>query len=67
MSDFRHGDRVVVLRLGSDDVECHGCYAGESGPMVFVLPDGDELPDPMEVGADRVLPENGRSAELVLR
>jgi hypothetical protein len=65
MSDFRDGDRVVVLRYGSDDIECHGCYAGESGRIMFVLPDGDELPDPMEVGADRVLPEKNRPAELV--
>ncbi len=59
MSDFREGDRVVVLRLGSDEVECHGCYAGESGPIMFVLPDDEELPDPVAVGADRVLPEKG--------
>jgi hypothetical protein len=57
MSDFRAGDRVVVLRLDSDEIECHGCYAGESGPILFVLPDGDDLPDPVAVGEDRVLPE----------
>lgn len=57
MSDFREGDRVVVLRLDSDEIECHGRYAGESGPIVFVLPDNDDLPDPIEVGADRVLAE----------
>ena len=57
MSDFRDGDRVVVLKLDSDEIECHGCYAGKSGSIVFVLPDDDELPDPIEVGADRVLPE----------
>jgi hypothetical protein len=59
MGDFRQGDRVVVLRLDSDEIECHGCYAGQSGPIMFVLPDDDELPDPVEVGADRVLPEKG--------
>ncbi len=64
MSDFKTGDRVVVLRLDSDEIECHGCYAGESGPIMFVLPDddGDDLPDPVEVGADRVFPEKGRRA-----
>jgi hypothetical protein len=65
MSKFQDGDRVVVLRLDSDEVECHGCYAGESGPMLFVLPDDDDLPDPVLVGADRVLPEKrGRTADL---
>jgi hypothetical protein len=65
MSKFQDGDRVVVLRLDSDEVECHGCYAGESGPMLFVLPDDDDLPDPVLVGADRVLPEKrGRAADL---
>jgi hypothetical protein len=59
MSDFKKGDRVVVLRLDSDEIECRGCYKGESGPIMFVLPDDDDddLPDPMEVGADRVFPE----------
>jgi hypothetical protein len=57
MSNFREGDRVVVLRLDSDEIECHGCYAGESGPMMYVLIDDDDLPDPVAVGADRVLPE----------
>jgi hypothetical protein len=59
MSDFKKGDRVVVLRLASDEIECHGCYEGESGPIMFVLldDDGDDVPDPVEVGADRVLPE----------
>lgn len=63
MSDFRDGDRVVVLRLDSDEIECHGCYAGESGPIMFVLPDDDDLPDPIEVGADRVLRESRRPAD----
>jgi hypothetical protein len=54
VSNFHEGDRVVVLRLDSDEIECHGCYAGESGPMMFVLMDDDELPDPIAVGADRV-------------
>jgi hypothetical protein len=68
MSDFRNGDRVVVLRIGSDEVECHGCYKGESGPMVFVLPDDDALPDPVEVGADRVFPERSyRRLDLARR
>ncbi len=57
MSSFSEGDRVVVLRLDSDEVECHGAYAGERGPMVFVRLDDDDLPDPVAVGADRVLPE----------
>lgn len=64
MTNFKEGDRVVVLRLDSDEVECHGCYAGENGPMVFVLPDDDDLPDPVAVGAERVLPEGShRRAE----
>jgi hypothetical protein len=68
MSDFRAGDRVVVLRLDSDEVECHGCYAGESGPIMFVQPDDDDLPDPIEVGADRVVPEKRQhQARLVPR
>ena len=60
MSDFRKGDRVVVLRLDSREVECHGLYAGETGPIMFVLPDDDDLPDPIEVGADRVVREKAR-------
>ena len=59
MSDFKKGNRVVVLRLGSDEIEWHGSYAGESGPIMFVLPDDDDLPDPVEVGANRVFPEEG--------
>jgi hypothetical protein len=62
MSDFSRGDRVVVLQLDSDEVECHGRYAGGSGPIAFVLRDDDELPDPVEVGADRVLPEKSQRA-----
>jgi hypothetical protein len=62
MSDFTKGDRVVVLRLGSDEIECHGRYAGESGHIMSILVDDDELPDPIEVGADRVLPEKGQRA-----
>jgi hypothetical protein len=60
MSGFKNGDRVVVLRLDSDEIECRGRYKGESGPIMFVLPDDDDfdLPDPMEVGADRVFPDN---------
>jgi hypothetical protein len=60
MSDYKRGDRVVVLRLDSDEIECHGSYAGDSGPIVFVWPDDDDLPDPIEIGADRVLPEKRR-------
>jgi hypothetical protein len=69
MSDFRHGDRVVVLRLDSDDIECRGCYAGKDGPMMFVLPDDDDLPDPIAVAEDRVRPEKarGRLTGLVSR
>jgi hypothetical protein len=63
LSDFRKGERVVVLRLDSDEIECHGCYAGESGRITFVLADDDNLPDPIEVGADRVLPESHRPAD----
>jgi hypothetical protein len=62
VSGFRKGDRVVVLRLDSDEIECRGCYTGESGRIMFVLPDDDDLPDPIEVGADRVLPESHRPA-----
>jgi hypothetical protein len=62
MTDFNNGDRVVVLRLDSDEIECHGCYAGESGPIIFVLPDDDDLPEPIEVSADRVLAEKDRRA-----
>jgi hypothetical protein len=63
MSGFKNGDRVVVLRLDSDEIECRGCYQGESGPILFVLPDDDDddLPDPIEVGADRVFPEKCNS------
>jgi len=60
VSDFRQGDRVVVLRLDSNEIECHGSYAGETGPIMFVQPDDDDLPDPIEVGADRVVPEKRR-------
>jgi len=61
MSDFNEGDRVVVLRIDSDEVECHGSYAGASGSIMFVLPDGDDLPEPIEVGAERVFAEKGPS------
>jgi hypothetical protein len=66
MSDFKNGDRVVVLRLDSDEIECRGYYKGESGPIMFVLPDDDDydLPDPVEVGADRVLPEQATAAPI---
>ncbi len=57
MDKFKKGDRVVVLRLDSDEIECHGCFEGAAGPIFFVLPDDDDLPDPVEVGADRVFPE----------
>jgi len=57
MNVFKKGDRVVVLRLDSNQIECHGSYAGECGPITFVLKDDDDLPDPVEVGADRVFPE----------
>lgn len=43
--------------LDSSEIECHGRYAGECGPIAFVLPDDDDLPDPIEVGADRIFPE----------
>ena len=62
MSDFKKGDRLVVLRLDSDETECHGSYAGERGLIMFVLPDHDDLPDPIEVGASRVFPEKGQRA-----
>ena len=68
MSDFKKGDRVVVLRLDSVEIEFHGCYKGETGPIMFVLPDNDELPDPVEVGVDRVFPEKShRRADLAAR
>ena len=57
MSDFKKGDRIVVVRPGSDEVECHGCYEGESGSIVFIKADDEDLPDSVEVGADRVFPE----------
>lgn len=60
MSGLSRGDRVVVLQLGSDEVECRGSYVGESGPIMFILSDDDDLPDPIEVGADRVFPEKGQ-------
>jgi hypothetical protein len=59
MNDFKKGDRVVVLRLGSKEIEYHGSYAGGSGPIEFVLPDDDNLFGPVEVSADRVFPEEG--------
>ena len=57
MSRFRKGDRVIVLRADGDEIDIRGCYVGENGRIMFVLPDDDDLPDPVEVGADRVLPE----------
>jgi hypothetical protein len=62
MSYFKTGDRVVVRRLDSNEIECRGRYVGECGLIVFVLPDDDDLPDPLEVGADRVVPEKGQHA-----
>ncbi len=59
MNDFKVGDRVVVRRLNSHEIECHGSYAGERGHILFVLPDDDDLFDPIEVGTGRVLPEKG--------
>ncbi len=68
MSDFKKGNRVVVLRLNSDEIEWHGSYAGERGLIMFVLPDDDDMPDPIEVCADRVFPEKGqRPADLAAR
>jgi hypothetical protein len=61
MRDVRHGDRVVVLRLGSEEIECHGRYAGESGSIAWILQDDDDLSDPIEVGAKRVFPEKGHT------
>lgn len=61
MTDFIKGDRVEVLRLDGSEIAYHGRYIGESGPIVFVVPDNDPLPgDPIEVGADRVRPEKRR-------
>ena len=60
MNNFKKGDRVVVLRIDSKEIEYHGSYAGESGPFKFVLPDDDNLLDPVEVDTDRVYPEKGR-------
>ena len=60
MNDFKKGDRVVVLRPDSKEIEYHGSYAGESGLIKFVLPDDDDLFGPVEVTADRVFPEKGR-------
>jgi hypothetical protein len=61
MNVFKKGDRVVVLRLDGSEIECHGSYEGVCGPIAFVLPDDDDLPDPIEIGADRVFPEKRRS------
>jgi hypothetical protein len=60
MAIFKKGDRVVVLRLHSNEIECHGSYAGECGPITFVRPDDDDMPDPVEIGADRVFPEKSQ-------
>jgi hypothetical protein len=60
MAVFDKDDRVVVLRLHSNEIEFHGSYAGECGPITFVLPDHDDLPDPVEVGVDRVFPEKSQ-------
>lgn len=60
MSNLKNGDRVVVLQLDSKDIEYRGSYAGESGSIMFVLPDDDDLLGPVEVGAERVLPEKGQ-------
>jgi|GraSoiStandDraft_4_1057263.scaffolds.fasta_scaffold2236889_2 hypothetical protein len=60
MNKLKKGDRVVVLRIDSKEIEYHGSYAGASGPFKFILPDDDNLLDPVEVDTDRVLPEKGR-------
>jgi hypothetical protein len=60
MAVFKRGDRVVVLRLHSNEIECHGSYTGKCGPITFVLPDDDALPDPIEVVASRVFPEKSQ-------
>jgi hypothetical protein len=60
MAVFEKGDRVVVLRLHGNEIEYHGSYAGECGPITFVLPDDDDMPDPVEIGADRVVPEKSQ-------
>jgi hypothetical protein len=60
MAVSKKGDRVVVLRLQSNEIECHGSYAGKCGPITFVLPDDEYLPDPIEVRADRVFPEKSQ-------
>jgi hypothetical protein len=60
MAIFKKGDRVVVLRLHSNEIEYHGSYAGECGPITFVLPDDDDMLDPVEIGADRVFPERSQ-------
>jgi hypothetical protein len=62
MGELKHGDRVVVLRCDSKVVEYHGRFAGATGPIAFVMPDDDDLLDPVEVGIDRVLREEGRRA-----
>lgn len=56
MSNLEAGDRVAVLRPDGGEIEYRGTVVFHEGECVFVLPDGDKLPDPVEVSADRVVP-----------
>jgi hypothetical protein len=56
MCKLEVGDRVAVLWPGGAEVEYRGTVAGREGDCVFVLPDETDLPDPVEVSADRVQP-----------
>jgi hypothetical protein len=56
MSKLKAGDRVAVLRPDGSEIEYRGSMVGREGDCMFVLPDDTDLPDPVEVSADRVLP-----------
>jgi hypothetical protein len=56
MLSFKAGDRVTVLRPGGFDAEYHGTFMWAEDPILFVMPDGDDL-DPVAVEKDRVVPE----------
>jgi hypothetical protein len=56
MSKLEVGTRVAVHRPDGGEIEYRATVVGQEGDCVFVLPDGDDLPDPVEVSADRVEP-----------
>jgi hypothetical protein len=55
MSRLEAGDRVAVLRPDGGEIEYRGTLIFREGRCVFVLPDDDDLPDAVEVSADRVV------------